>query len=610
MCGIFCKICKRLEVKTKPIDDNIIPLIQNRGPDSCQSLTRIVKVGSDELELTFCSTVLHLRGESVTKQPLINSNGDVLLWNGEIFGGLDVGLHENDTEILMRHLTAISQEMLENVEPAEKNMADLFTKIQGPWAFVFYQKSLNKLWYGRDYFGRRSLIQSSIDGNFLLTSAICGDFREESEEIKAKSIYCLNLVDLKIDDLSLPAFKEAAKPFEIKILPPKPNKHSLLGSIHRCTINYPPSENKISEGLEHLANITCFENDSTIDLADCVGNLSINDSSIEKIQEQFLQVLSDSVRTRVETIPRPLLQDGNPETSLGILFSGGIDSVVLAALAHRHVPPNESIDLINVAFEEKKKIPQNMKKKYANKPGNDNTDVKSFNVPDRLTGKEAVKELPEDRQWNFIEVDVTLEELQAERKSRINDLVCPLNTVLDDSIGCAIWFAARGMGKRYGLNDENELELVDECYKSKVKVLFTGMGADEQLGGYARHRTKYEHGGWTALRNEMKMEVDRISSRNLGRDDRCISDHGRETRFPFLDENVVRFLDSLPVCVKSDPRLERGYGEKILLREVAEHHLKLNFASRLPKRAIQFGSRIAKLESGKEKGSEKCERLK
>ena len=31
---------------------------------------------------------------------------------------------------------------------------------------------------------------------------------------------------------------------------------------------------------------------------------------------------------------------------------------------------------------------------------------------------------------------------------------------------------------------------------------------------------------------------------------RCISDHGRETRFPFLDENVVDFLESLNVCVK------------------------------------------------------------
>lgn len=31
---------------------------------------------------------------------------------------------------------------------------------------------------------------------------------------------------------------------------------------------------------------------------------------------------------------------------------------------------------------------------------------------------------------------------------------------------------------------------------------------------------------------------------------RCISDHGREARFPFLDEEVVSFLNSLPVWLK------------------------------------------------------------
>lgn len=46
------------------------------------------------------------------------------------------------------------------------------------------------------------------------------------------------------------------------------------------------------------------------------------------------------------------------------------------------------------------------------------------------------------------------------------------------------------------------------------------------------------------------MEVNRISERNLGRDDRCISDHGREARFPFLDEEVVSFLSGLPVWLK------------------------------------------------------------
>lgn len=39
-----------------------------------------------------------------------------------------------------------------------------------------------------------------------------------------------------------------------------------------------------------------------------------------------------------------------------------------------------------------------------------------------------------------------LDELLEMRKSKIAALIHPASTVLDDSIGCAQWFAARGQG--------------------------------------------------------------------------------------------------------------------------------------------------------------------
>lgn len=38
---------------------------------------------------------------------------------------------------------------------------------------------------------------------------------------------------------------------------------------------------------------------------------------------------------------------------------------------------------------------------------------------------------------------------------------------------------------------------------------------------------------------ELQKDQARLWKRNLGRDDRCIADHGREARFPYLDEGVV-----------------------------------------------------------------------
>lgn len=204
--------------------------------------------------------------------------------------------------------------------------------------------------------------------------------------------------------------------------------------------------------------------------------------------------------------------------------------------------------------------------------------------------------------WNFVEINVSLEELQQLRRTQISHLVQPLDTVLDDSIGCAVWFASRGTG---WLVTQGEVK----PYQSSAKVVLTGIGADEQLAGYSRHRVRFQTRGPEALNREIAMELGRISSRNLGRDDRVIGDHGKEARFPFLDENVVSFLNSLPIWEKANLTLPRGIGEKLILR-LAAVELGLTASALLPKRAMQFGSRIAKMENSNEKASDKCGRLR
>lgn len=98
------------------------------------------------------------------------------------------------------------------------------------------------------------------------------------------------------------------------------------------------------------------------------------------------------------------------------------------------------------------------------------------------------------------------------------------------------------------------------------------------------------------------MEVARLWTRNLGRDDRCLSDFGKEARFPYLDEDVMAYLDALPLEQRCNMNLPSGEGDKKILREVARM-IGVTECSTLVKRAIQFGSRIAKVSDKSRFGS-------
>ncbi|KAG2318877.1 hypothetical protein Bca52824_012090, partial [Brassica carinata] len=128
--------------------------------------------------------------------------------------------------------------------------------------------------------------------------------------------------------------------------------------------------------------------------------------------------------------------------------------------------------------------------------------------------------------WKLVEIDADLPKLTFETK-RVMSLINPADTYMDLNIGTALWLAARGDGWIQEESDNQE-DSQQIRYKSDARILLVGAGADEQCAGYGRHRTKYRNGSWTALDQEMKLDMQRIWKRNLGRDDRCIADNGKE----------------------------------------------------------------------------------
>ncbi|CAI9269847.1 unnamed protein product [Lactuca saligna] len=74
--------------------------------------------------------------------------------------------------------------------------------------------------------------------------------------------------------------------------------------------------------------------------------------------------------------------------------------------------------------------------------------------------------------------------------------------------------------------------------------------------------------GWGGLNKEMKLDMHRIWNKNLGKYDICIADNGKEARFSFLVENVIRILLDIPLWKIADLGQPSGVGDKKILREV------------------------------------------
>ncbi|KAI5307997.1 hypothetical protein KEM55_006854 [Ascosphaera atra] len=182
---------------------------------------------------------------------------------------------------------------------------------------------------------------------------------------------------------------------------------------------------------------------------------------------------------------------------------------------------------------------------------------------------------------------------------------------MDLSIACAFYFASRGQGF-IALSDTETGVAVEVPYSTPARVLLSGLGADEVFAGYTRHGTAYRRQGFPGLISELELDVSRLGQRNLGRDDRVLTHWRREARYPFLDEDLLAWALALPVWEKT------GFGwkvdteadsetaldpEKQALRLLA-WRLGMRNVAKEKKRAIQFGSRTAKMESGRSKGTQ------
>jgi asparagine synthase (glutamine-hydrolysing) len=153
-----------------------------------------------------------------------------------------------------------------------------------------------------------------------------------------------------------------------------------------------------------------------------------------------------------------------------------------------------------------------------------------------------------------------------------------------------------------------------------VDIMFSGLGSEEIFAGYRRHK-QVEN-----VNLECVKGLYSLHERDLYRDDVITMSQLQELRVPFLDKDLIAYCLQIPPQYKLDlkkieeikedvykhPYLNSLVRSKIILRDIGMNYLQLqeHFANR-QKKAAQYGSKFDKgiLRLAKNKGVSKQEYL-
>ncbi|MDP8906545.1 MAG: asparagine synthase (glutamine-hydrolyzing) [Thermoproteota archaeon] len=198
----------------------------------------------------------------------------------------------------------------------------------------------------------------------------------------------------------------------------------------------------------------------------------------------YSKALFESVKKRVSGFNR-----------IGIIFSGGIDSVVVAYLAKQMVPEVVC---------------------YTSGIKDSNDIVNSIEIAEKLGLKLEVKE------WTETDVENIIPQI--------------INVIEDDNMG-----QVEVAIPIYGA--------VKLAHEQGIRVMLTGQGADELFGGYSWYSKIVQKYGYDKIMEYMIQDLKLLYKETLEREDKITMSESIELREPFLDTNLI------DTVLRIDPRL-------------------------------------------------------
>ncbi len=266
--------------------------------------------------------------------------------------------------------------------------------------------------------------------------------------------------------------------------------------------------------------------------------IKITERSFFKIPKETAETKEQIVQ-KLENYFRATMQKRTEDTEhFGILFSGGIDSTLLAFLCKKS---GKKFTCYTAAF----------------------ADGNTRHAPDLLQAQEVAKKLEFPLKTKIL----TLDETEKVVKEVIK--IIETTDVVKVSVALPFYVCAK-----MAANDGH-------------KVLFSGLGSEELFAGYQRHLDVWKKNG--NVNAECLKGLSHLWERDLYRDDLVTMAHTVELRLPFLDYDLINYALSIPAKEKIDEKQN-----KKILREFAKKiGIPESFAER-KKIAAQYGSNFDK----------------
>lgn len=293
-----------------------------------------------------------------------------------------------------------------------------------------------------------------------------------------------------------------------------------------------------AKALSHFGSVQHLHPVTLLEYNNKTGYKKIIQRTFFSLPSETKQKKEEIISCLQEKLTKAVRKRINGLSHVGILFSGGIDSTLVAYLCKKM---NIPFTCYTAAF----------------------ADGNTRAAPDLLEAQKVAKQL------GFSLKTIIVDSKETEKAVREVIKIIETTDVVKVGVALPFYFVAK------------------EAARDGHKVMLSGLGSEELFAGYQRHLDALKNN--EDVNEECLNGLKKIWERDLYRDDCIMMSQTLELRLPFLDYDLIKYALSIP----SEYKIDETQNKKILREMAIQLRIPETFAFR-KKVAAQYGSNFDK----------------